>query len=153
MTHLFKMNPAKQQLNAVRFFQLLSALVILVCLNSCARKISFQNSAVVPAATGKVKVKRDNNNNYNISLNLVNLAPADKLTPPRNTYVVWMVNDQNSTSNIGLLNSSSGFLSDKLKASLNATSPLKPVRIFLTAENDGTVQYPMGEQIISTSNF
>lgn len=42
--------------------------------SSCARKISFSNSSVVPAATGKVKVKKDKNDNYRINVDIEHLA-------------------------------------------------------------------------------
>lgn len=48
--------------------------VMLFTLTSCARKISFQTSSVVPAANGMVKVKMNNNNNYGIKISLANLA-------------------------------------------------------------------------------
>ena len=43
--------------------------LITVLAQSCAKKITFATSSVVPAAEGSVKVKKDKNNNYNIELN------------------------------------------------------------------------------------
>ncbi len=59
---------------AIAFFLALS-------LASCAKKISFQTSSVVPAAQGSVKVKKDNNNNYSIDLNVIRLADPKRLNP------------------------------------------------------------------------
>jgi hypothetical protein len=49
---------------ATRLFlaTVLSTLILLAG-SSCSRKISFQDSSVVPAAEGSVKLKKDFNNN------------------------------------------------------------------------------------------
>lgn len=128
-------------------------IVILALFASCAKKISFAGSSVVPAARGFVKVKQDNNSNYNIKVELTNLAEVSRLQPPRQTYVVWMETDQQTTKNIGQIHSSSNMLSKKLKASLETVSSFKPIKIFITAEDDAAVQYPGTQTILSTSSF
>jgi len=46
-------------------------------------------------AKGNVAIKKDKkNNNYQIHLQLSYLGELDRLTPPKNTYVVWMVSDE-----------------------------------------------------------
>jgi len=130
---------------------IVAAAIVLFFFSSCARKISFQTSSVVPAARGDVKVKKDNNNNYNIQVSLNNLAEPKRLEPSKNTYVVWMETSDNVTKNIGQINSSTGFLSNKLKASFETVSSTKPTKIFLTAEDDAGIQYP-GTQVIMTTN-
>ncbi len=128
-------------------------IVILALFASCAKKISFAGSSVVPAARGFVKVKKDNNSNYNIKVELNNLAEVNRLQPPRQTYVVWMETDQQTTKNIGQIHSSSNMLSKKLKASLETVSSFKPIKIFITAEDEAAVQYPGSQLILSTSSF
>jgi hypothetical protein len=130
---------------------IVTAAIALFFFSSCARKISFQTSSVVPAARGDVKVKKDNNNNYSIQVSLNNLAEPKRLEPSKNTYVVWMETSDNVTKNIGQINSSTGFLSNKLKASFETVSSTKPTKIFLTAEDDAGIQYP-GTQVIMTTN-
>ena len=117
---------------------------------SCARKMTFSTSSVVPAAQGSVKVSRDNNKNYVIKISITNLAEVERLQPQKQTYVVWMVTNDGLTKNIGQLNSSKSFLSKKLKASLKTVSSFNPVKIFITAENDPGVQYPGDQVILST---
>lgn len=124
---------------------------IIILFASCSRKMVFGTSQIEPAATGSVKLKKDKNKNQSIEVNVANLAPAEKLTPPRSMYVVWMVTDDNRTRNIGQLKSSTGFLSKKLKASLNTVTPFSPVRFFITAENDGEIQYPGVPVVLSTN--
>ena len=131
------------------FFSLL-ALVIL--LSSCARTIRFDQSTVVPAATGKIKVKSERNGNYVMNIKLFNLAPANRLQPPKATYVVWM-ESQDGLKNIGQVASKSTLFTRALQASLKAVSPSKPYRVFLTAEDNGTAAYPSSQPILTTGNF
>lgn len=131
----------------------LSVFLACILLSGCAKKISFQNSAVVPAAEGNVKVKKDNNNNHHIKIELGNLADPSRLQPAKTSYVVWMETNENVTKNIGQINSSTGFLSGKRKASFETVSPVKPTKIYLTAEDDAAIQYPTGVVVLTTSSF
>ncbi|HLG39602.1 MAG TPA: hypothetical protein VI461_08030 [Chitinophagaceae bacterium] len=127
--------------------------VMIFMFSSCARKITFLPSTVVPAAEGFVKVNKDKNNNYVIKIELINLAEPNKLQPPKKTYVVWMDANQELTKNLGQINSSSSLLSQKLKASFETVSPVKPTKIFITAEDDASIQYPGWQIILSTNSF
>lgn len=129
---------------------LLGIFVLAVLSSSCARKMSFGISPVVPAAEGKVKVKKEKNNNYNISISVQNLAPAERLTPPKKTYIVWMVGKGNTTKNIGQLKSSGSFMSKKLKADLKTVSSVEPDYFFITAEDDTQPAYPGATVVLST---
>lgn len=133
-----------------------AAVIILSCallLQSCSRKVSFQTSQIVPAAQGSVKVKKDDNNNYKIDLNIIRLADPKRLSPSKELYVVWIKTEQNGTKNIGQLKTSSGFLSKTLKSSLETVSSFKPTQVFITAEDNASVQYPAGEVVLTTDNF
>ena len=119
-------------------------------LSSCAKKMTFGTSSVVPAAEGSVKIKSDKNNNTSIDLSVERLADSKRLDPPKDTYVVWMETSSNGTKNIGSLNTSSSILSSKLKSSLKTVTPYKPTGFFITAENDKEVQYPNGQVVLKT---
>ena len=133
-----------------KIIAIVTAFVIVALISSCARKMSFATSPVVPAATGNVKIKNDNNNNYTITVKTLNLAEPKNLTPARDTYVVWMESDNNNFTNLGQINTSSGLFSKALKGELKATATTKPTRIFITAEDDGTVQYPGSQMVLQT---
>ena len=136
-----------------RSYLVIATIALLFLFTGCAQKISFQGSSVVSAARGTVKIKKDNNKNYTIDISLYNLAEVQRLDPPRQTYVVWMVIDEGQTKNIGQIKSGEKMLSKKLKASLNTVSSFKPVKIFITAEDDAAIQFPGNQVILSTSNF
>lgn len=119
---------------------------------ACAQKVNFNTSTVVPAAEGKVKIDKDRNNNYKIEVSVMRLAEPEKLEPPKNTYVVWITTSDHGIKNIGRLKTSTGFLSKTLKASLETVTSYKPRRVFVTAENNGAIQYP-GNQVVLTTNY
>jgi hypothetical protein len=126
---------------------------VLGTLSSCVTNSKFLSSSTVPAAHGGVKVKTDHNNNYNIDVDVANLAQVEKLQTSKNSYVVWMETDQGRTINLGQLDSGTGFLSKQLKASLSTKSSFKPVRIFITTEVSPNAQYPDHDVILTTERF
>ncbi|MEB2775422.1 hypothetical protein SYJ56_08890 [Algoriphagus sp. D3-2-R+10] len=118
------------------------AVVAIFTFTSCAKKMSFSSSRVVPAAEGSVKIKSDKNDNYTVEVNVKNLATPSQLTPPKNTYAVWGTNNNNEVQNIGQLRNSSGWFSKSLKGSLSTVTSFKPRSVFITAEYDSQVKYP-----------
>jgi len=120
---------------------------------SCSTSESFLNSSVVPGATGDVKVKRDKNQNYVINLEVADLATVDKLQTSKQMYVVWMETERGNFENLGQMQTSTGFLSKQRTASLETVSSFKPVRFFITAENEKNARYPDRETILTTDTF
>ncbi len=139
--------------NSLKIIFGILSIMILLTFESCTKKISFLISPVVPAAEGTVQVKSDKNKNYVIDLDLIRLAAPERLTPPKKSYVVWMLNQQNSTINLGQIKSTTGFLSNSLKASFKTVSAFKPIKIFITAEDDSDIKYPGSIVILTTDNF
>lgn len=127
--------------------------VMIFLFTSCARKMTFSNSYVVPAAEGNVKLKKDKNNNYIVKINIVNMAEASRLQPSKNTYVIWMVTNEGITKNIGQLKSSKSFLSKKLTASFETVSSFDPAKIFITAEYEANIQSPGDQVVLSTDKL
>jgi hypothetical protein len=120
-----------------------------VALSSCSKKIEFNNSSIVPAARGHVNVKKDKNNNYNIKLELSYLAEPDRLDPPKQFYVVWLSSNANETPmNMGQIVGTS-----KLHVSFEGVSASKPKRIFVTAEDQASAQYPSSFIVLETTRF
>ena len=121
--------------------------------NLFAKKVGFLSSSVVPAARGYVKVKRDIDENYLIQVKISNLAEVNRLQPSKQVYVVWMITDHEITVNIGHIISSTTFLSTKLKASFKKESSSKPIKVFVTAENEEGAQRPDEQVILTTDRF
>lgn len=131
---------------------ILPTLFVVVLLTSCGRKLTFLPSTIVPAATGVVKVKEDRNDNYSVRLNVTNLASPERLTPSKDSYFVWAETEENRAQNLGRLRSKKGLFSKAWKGELETVSSEKPVRVFITAEEGATPQYP-GEVILNTKLF
>ena len=119
--------------------------------SSCAKKMTFGTSSIVPAAEGSVKIKSDKNKNSSIDLSIIRLANPKRLDPPKDTYVVWMETASSGTKNIGSLNTSSSLFSSALKSSLKTVTTYKPTGSFITAEDDKEAQYPNGQIILKTN--
>ncbi len=128
-------------------------IIILFSFSSCTKKINFLNSSIVPAARGYVEVKHDKNKNYAIQIHISNLAEVQRLQPSKQTYIVWMVTEEDVTKNIGQIKSGSSMISKQLKASFETVSTSKPTKIFITAEDDANSQYPGTQVVLSTDNF
>jgi hypothetical protein len=120
--------------------------MMILSFTSCTKKIVFLKSSVVPAAEGYVKVKTDKNNNYTIKINLSNLAEINRLQPAQKTYVVWMLTEEEMPENIGRISTS-----NNLNASFETVSSYKPVKIFITAEENERVQIP-GDMVVLTTD-
>lgn len=120
--------------------------VFIVLLTSCGSTAKFPTSVITPAAEIVAKTSTDKNNNTTIEVTAKNLASADRLDPPKKSYVVWITTEDNGTKNMGLLNSKNGS-----KAVLKATTPFKVKEIYITAEDQGNISYPAGIEISRTS--
>lgn len=122
-------------------------------LGSCAKKVAFNPSTVSPGATGSVKIKRDKNKNYAIDLKVRNLPKAEDLQPPRRGYTVWVETNDNRAQNVGNLDTSVGLFSRTRKGDLETVNSAKPVRIFITPEDNKAPEIPGSEPILSTKLF
>ncbi|WP_426094495.1 hypothetical protein [Flavobacterium sp. DSR2-3-3] len=129
------------------------ALIVFLSFASCSKNIAFQNSAIVPAAQGKVSVKKDSNKNNAIKIEITNLAEVTRLQPSKNVYVVWMETEDSVVKNIGQIKSDTGFMSSKLKANFETVTSFAPVKIFITAEDNADVQYPGMQLVLTTNKF
>ncbi len=140
-------------INSSLFKYLFFTIISLSFLSACSKKVMFQNSVIVPAARGYVKVSKDDNKNFVIKVELTNLAEVTRLQPPKKSYVIWLVSDDEITKNIGQIKSSSSMLSSKLKASFETVSSSKPTKIFITAENDENVKVYGNQIVLTTDKF
>ena len=135
-----------------RFIRVVIVVLSITFLSSCSHKEMFAKSIIVPGASGQVKVKKDQNNNYAINVTLKDLPPSKNLVPSKDTYVLWN-ESATRTTNIGQLVSSRSLFARGFKASLTAVSSDKPRRIFITAENDPKTQTPGTHVVLTTNDF
>ena len=132
---------------------------------SCAKKHTVVKTempapveTVTPVAVvenkGQVQIKRDATGNYVIQINLRELEEINKLeATSKKAYIVWMNADNQKVKNLGQINSNTGWMSDKSKASFEAVSEFKPTKVFISEEDMATVTKPGIKIIWSTSRF
>ncbi len=131
-----------------QFFTIALFGVIALWFTSCSNKTLFLQSSVLPAAEGYVEVSRDKSENYIIKIDLKNFAGAERLDPSNLTYVVWMVTSSDATVNIGRISTN-----NSLNASFETLSSFRPVKIFITAEEQENARYPGSMVILTTNRF
>lgn len=127
--------------------------LLFVLLSSCSKKITFMQSAIVPAVEGRVKIKTDRNNNYLLNIRVLHLADPANLPQPAKVYVVWITTDRGLSKNLGQLKTSNNFIKRALTASLETVTTFSPTRIFITAEENPAISYPVGQEVLSTATF
>ncbi|MFV8838202.1 hypothetical protein [Salinimicrobium soli] len=119
-----------------------------VLVTACSKSITFPTSEVVPAAEAVLNVDKNKSDNYEVKLDIDNLASPDRLTPSRRNYVVWLVTQKHGTINIGNLR-----VSKKNKASLETVTPYKPIRVFITAEDTPKAVLPSTQVVLDSGKF
>lgn len=113
---------------------------------ACDKKVNFTISPAVPAATASGKVGKDRNDNTTVQFEVRNLAPPERLTPPRKFYVVWIQPPGQAPENRGQM-----VLDKKLSGKKTITTPHRDFDVFITAEDTITGAFPAGEQIMRAS--
>jgi hypothetical protein len=61
-----------------------------------------------------------------------------------------MESEDNRVKNIGMIKSESSLFSSTLKGEVEATATSKPTSVFITAEDDGNIQYPGNQVVLRT---
>ncbi len=121
-------------------------ITVITLLSACATKVNFPLSNIVPAAEITATKKQDNNDNYAIEVIAENLASAERLSPAKNNYSVWIVTENNGTKNIGQMTNKNAE-----KVTLKTTTPFNVKEIFITAEEQSNLTYPTGVEISRTT--
>jgi hypothetical protein len=121
---------------------LILSFVLAVLMTSCATTAKFPISSVTPAAEITAKLKKDKQDNFEITITAKYMADPERLMPPKRTYVVWIATRKSGIKNIGQLNNKNA-----QKSTLEALSAFEPEEIFITAEEEGDISYPSGTEI------
>ncbi len=126
----------------MKAFTIVLSSALFILLTSCGSTTSFPISEVTPGADIKVNTSTDNHGNHVFSITAKNLTNPERLTPPRNVYVVWVKTQNSGTLNIGRINPEGA-----KKVTLKTLIPFEPQEIFITAEDEGEVAHPAGKEI------
>ncbi len=130
----------------MRTIKHLAIIGVVALMSACASTANFPVSSTVPAADITATKKKDKNKNFVIEVTAINLAEASRLNPPKNNYSVWIVVENGITKNVGQL-----INKNAKKATLKTTTPFNVKEIFITAEEQGNLNYPVGTEISRTT--
>lgn len=100
-----------------------------------------------------MQIKRDAAGNYVIQLLLKDLQPVKLMKPAKEGYVVWMVNETSVTTPIGTIEGANTWTDKKDKVNFEATSAIRPVKLFITAETNLATEKPGTQIVWTTKNF
>lgn len=124
-------------------YALIGMLALMV--TSCGTTVKLPVSEVTPAAEITVNRRADKNDNYKINVTAKYLASPERLSPPKNSYVVW-VKTYDGYKSVGQLS-----INNAKKAELKTLSPHAFSEVLITAEDSGNTTQPTGTYISSTN--
>ena len=132
----------KYNLHQMKKLNVLTFFALILLFTSCSTVSKFPVSSVTPAANIVVYRHHDSNGNNTLDIKAKNLAATDRLLPPKQTYVVWVVLENHIAKNIGQLK-----IKNAKEAELKTLTAFKYSEIFITAEDQADVQYPSNIEI------
>lgn len=145
------MNTKKIYSIPLMLIQLVLIVGLNIGINSCVGTTDFLTSALIPASKGHVKLSTDNKEHYVVQIFLKHLNPIG--TSSGQCYVVWMVEKDGMTRNIGCLERSTNLFSGTIKTTFKSDSPIRPMKIYITLEDNPGIQMANTDIVFSTSTF
>ena len=125
---------------------LLFGVVLAVTTAGWAKNYHMTSTSIVPAAAGEINVDKEKDGNIQVHVEVEHLAKPGKLTPPANTYVVWLQEADSQPHSLGQLK-----VGDDLKGELKASTPLNNFKVFITAETDSQTRTPSDQVVLRTT--
>lgn len=130
-----------------KIYVILTAIFTALLFSSCATTLNFGISQITPGAEGTAKITKSKNGNYVLAVKVINLTDPQRLTPPKRVYTIWTESAGGDAKNMGMIKVASGLFSKTMKGSFKTVCLTKPIRVFITAEENGEAVYP-GEQVV-----
>lgn len=149
----------------------LALIAITTGMESCSKKSKSSKSANSPATSEPsidqsannavaaaeekdgMQIKRDAAGNYVIQLVIRDMEAVKLMKPVKEGYIIWMTNESNVTTSIGTIEGANSWTEKKDKVRFEATSALKPIKVFITAETNLVADKPGTQVVWSTGNF
>jgi hypothetical protein len=125
---------------------IVSLIAALLCSVAWAGEIPLVASSLDPAAVGRISYEHDRNRNIKLEIKTQHLAAPERLTPAKNSYVVWIRSNDGQTQNAGVLR-----INSDLEGSFTTTTPVKAFDVLITAEDSPTVAQPSGPEVMHGS--
>jgi hypothetical protein len=120
------------------------AIVFLFATAAWPREDRLTNTGLAPAAQGKVITSTDRNGNTEVEVKVQHVATPQSLTPPRQTYLVWVQPRGQQAELLGAMRING----DSLEGSLKGTTRYKDFEVLVTAEDNATAEVPSDAVIL-----
>lgn len=124
-------------------FALLIAIAIVLTTVAWSREDKLTNTGLTPAAEGKVVTSTDRNGNTEVEVQVKHVARPQALTPPRQSYLVWVQPRGMQPQLLGALR-----VNEDLEGSLKATTTYKDFDVLVTAEDNLKTETPSSTVIL-----
>jgi hypothetical protein len=102
----------------------------LLAVSAWGREDRLTNTGTAPAAEGKIITDNDRNGNTGVDIQVKHLATPQSLTPPKQTYLVWVQPRGKDPELLGSLR-----VNENLEGSLKAATTYKDFDVLITAED------------------
>ena len=122
---------------------LLCGVVLAVATVGWAKTYHMTSAKTVPGAAGNVYVAKEKSGNIKVDVKVSHLAKPGRLTPPANSYVVWLQQEGSQPQSQGELK-----IGDDLNGELKTTTPLNNFNVFITAETDSQTKTPSDQVVL-----
>jgi hypothetical protein len=111
---------------------------------SSGKNFQMTSNPSVPAASGTVHAQWDKNNrDTKLDIKVDNLAQPSNLSPPANTYVVWVRPNDGHAMREGALG-----VNKNLDGELHVVTVSKDFEVFITPEQSRTVTTPSSMEVL-----
>ena len=107
------------------------------------REDRLTNTGASPAAEGKVITDNDRNGNTGVEIQVRHMATPQSLTPPKQTYLVWVQPRGKDPELLGALR-----VNSDLQGSLKAATTYKDFDVLITAEDSTKPEMPSSMVIL-----
>jgi hypothetical protein len=107
------------------------------------REDRLTNTGTAPAAEGKVITDNDRNGNTGVNIEVKHMATPQSLTPPKQTYLVWVQPRGKDPELLGALR-----VNENLEGSLKAATAYKTFDVLITAEDNMKPESPSSMVIL-----
>ncbi len=126
-----------------RKFIFLAALSFVLVITAWAKEDKLVNTGTAPAAEGKINTSNDRNGNTQVEVQVKHMAKPQALTPPRQTYMVWVQPRGKDAELLGALR-----VNSDLGGSLKSSTTYKDFEVLVTAEDDAKPATPSSTIIL-----
>lgn len=120
------------------------AITFLIATAAWSREDKLTNTSLTPAAQGKILTSTDSNGNTVVEIKVEHLATPQSLTPPQQTYLIWVRPRGEQADLLGALRVDP----NSLRGSYKGTTTYKDFDVLITAENNNKADVPSNMVIL-----